>query len=156
MTVVGRDEVRTMPVAGTADAGSQQATTAAESSIETFVSEDRDISVTLRSGASVTLLMATPSGPAIPDEQLINILTATIEQIAEVYGPTSDQAEGMIIFQIEFTAEGSVADVSVIQNFTGSDVLAEQVISILGEIVIEDCPGRGVKLEFAIEFAPAS
>ncbi len=146
--VAARNETRTMPVAGGDEV--------AESTVETFVSRERTIVATLDSGASVTLLMTTASGPGIPYEQLNAILTRAIEQTSEVYEQFSSLAEGMIIFRIRFTAEGTVADVSVTQNFTGSQILAEKVISILKRIIIDSCPGQGVELEVAIEFLASS
>lgn len=154
--VVARDEIQTMPVAGVADVVNQQAGAVTESTVETFVSGERIITATLSSGATVTLLMVTASGPEIPEEQLSNILTAAIGQTAEVYDHFSDSVEGMIIFRIEYTAEGTVDDISVTQNFTGSEVLAEKVIGILSGMVIDNCQGSGVALEVAIEFMTSS
>jgi len=58
----------------------------------------------------------------------------------------------LIILRIEFTAEGTVDDISVTQNFTGSELFALKVIEILGGMVIDNYQGSGVALEVAIEF----
>lgn len=151
VSVVFRDEVRTMPVQSSAVSGSS--TTQGGSRADTFISRERDFTTTLESGATVSVLSAALSTPVLNEEEYSELVSLVINCAADIYSRQEFLEDGMLILRLLFPGGEGEFEVVVVQNFTDSDQLAERVSEAIEMLSPDDVIYRGLVVEMAIEFA---
>ena len=146
VSVVSRDAVGTMPVSpgGTADVQASAA--------ETFVSQERNMTRTLSSGSTVSIL-SFASSLNIEDGSRIRIIELLLNALAETYENQSEVTDGMIIARLTFLSITNLCEVEIIQNFTDSDAFEAMLVERLSGLVLEDANLSGGSIEVSIEFA---
>jgi len=140
VSVVSRDEVRTMPVQSS-------------STSETFISQERDQVVTLDSGATVAMLSFAISSPVLDETQQNQLVSQLLSTAADVFGVQDAVQDGMLIVRLVFPAGNGDFYVELVQNFTGSNEFADEVCQAIEELQLNDIAFRGLTVEISLEFA---
>ncbi len=122
-------------------------------SSETFVSGERDLSISLESGASVSILSIVLSSPVLDEDDLIGYANLVMDCAAEVYSAQNSVEEGLLILRISFPASGAESDVSILQNFTESSEFALNVSEAIEMLPLNEVLDSSLTLEMSIEFA---
>lgn len=147
VSVVSRDETRSMPV------GSGSTTADHVSTNETFVSQERDQALTLRSGSTVSILSLITSSQSIDDASRIRIIELLLNAAADVYDNQSGVTDGMVIAQLTFLSDSNGCEVTIVQNFTESNEFEALLVERLSVLAIEDADLNGISIEVSIEFS---
>ncbi len=150
VSVVTRDEVRTMPVAS---APAPVVIPDEEvSTVETFVSQERDQFVTLESGATVVMLSFAVSPSVLDETEQNQLVSSILNTSAAVFDTQEEVEDGMLILRLTFpTGDGNVT-VELLQNFTESSEFADEVCQAIEDLLLNEVAYRGLTIEFSLEF----
>ncbi len=150
VSVVVRDELRSMPVQGSS---SPEVIPAEEvSTVETFVSRERDQFVTLESGATVSMLSFAVSSPVLDETEQNQLVASILNASAVVFDSQEKVEDGMLILRLAFLTGDGNANVELLQNFTESSEFADEVCRAIEELLLNKVAYRGLTIEISLEF----
>lgn len=130
--------------------------TGTSGSSETFVSSDRDLSLPLESGASVSILSIVSSSSVLDEEDIADYASRIMNCAAEIYMNQSAVDDGLLILRISLTASGGTPEVTILQNFTDSSEFALDISEAIELLPLNVTLDRSVDLEISIEFASSN
>lgn len=136
------------------DTTAQAASASGTRGPETFVAGERELTITLESGASVTILSLALSSQVLNEEEVSELVTQIMDSAAEVYSHYCSEVDGMLILRISFPSGAGEPEVAVLQNFTDSSEFAVSVSEVIEALPLNDVMYRGLTVEMSIEFAP--
>ena len=139
VTVVSRDNLRTMPV------GSSETS-------RTFVGMERDMALTSPSGITVSVLSLAVSAE-VEETSRRNLCDAVLSEAARVADNQGRDFEGMVIVRLTFGHNAEATTAELVRNFTESESFGEELIESLSELQIYEEGWNGIRYEISIEFA---
>lgn len=127
--------------------------TGTSGSSETFVSSDRDLNITLESGASVSILSIISSSSVLDEDDIADYASRVMDCAAEIYTNQRAVDDGLLILRISLPASGGTPEVTILQNFTDSSEFAIDISEAIKTLALNLNLNRSVDLEVSIEFA---